>query len=201
MGKNITDLNQCKKKIRSIYALINSKLNIQKIILATRMSYMYNIGFGKVDGGNIHYNYYLEGFFKNKQEYNHKEMFFNTIEKTFEYFQNNKTIDFYYLMDNPELGFEPSSKCLLRPFNIFKNDCLLPLESYMNRAGEYRSFIYELSKKYNNINILDPKNLYCDDKYCYVIKDDKMLYADNNHHSVDGSIKQAKFFIDKMINK
>ncbi|MBD3775482.1 MAG: hypothetical protein IE921_18175, partial [Rhodobacteraceae bacterium] len=36
MGKNINDLNQCKKKIYTIYELINSKLDIQKVILTTR---------------------------------------------------------------------------------------------------------------------------------------------------------------------
>ncbi len=33
MGKNIDDLNQCKKKIDTTYELINSKLDIQKVIL------------------------------------------------------------------------------------------------------------------------------------------------------------------------
>jgi len=46
MGKNIKDLNRCNKKITSIYEVINSKLDIQKIILTTRMGYMYDIGFG-----------------------------------------------------------------------------------------------------------------------------------------------------------
>ncbi len=193
MGKNIDDLNQCKKKIDTIYELINSKLDIEKVILTTRMGYIYNMGFGVVDGGGKSWNYYYEDFFKNKNDYNQKENFFDVVEKTFLYFENNKKVKFYYLMENPELGFSPKN-CLIRPFDLFPNNCRLTLDSYLNRAGEYRSFIYKLSQKYRNTNILDPKDMYCDDKYCYAIKENKMLYADDDHHSIDGSLRQARYF-------
>lgn len=199
MGKTIDDLNQCKKKIDATYELINSKLDIQKVIFTTRMGYMYDIGFGVVDDGGKPWNYHYEDFFKNKNDYNQKENFFDVVEKTFLYFENNKKINFYYLMENPELGFSPKN-CMIRPFNLFSNTCRLPLDSYLNRANEYRNFIYQLSQKYKNINILDPKNMYCDDKYCYAIKDNKMLYADDDHHSIDGSILQAEYFMKRVIN-
>jgi hypothetical protein len=32
------------------------------------------------------------------------------------------------------------------------------------------------------------------------MRDEKMLYADDDHHSVDGSIIQAKYFIDKIFS-
>lgn len=198
MGKNINDLNQCKKKIDATYELINSKLDIQKVIFTTRMGYMYDIGFGVVDDGGKPWNYHYEDFFKNKNDYNQKEKFFDVVEKTFKYFEYNQKVKFYYLMENPELGFSPKN-CMIRPFDLFPNNCRLPLESYLNRSGEYRNFIYDLSKKYKNINILDPKNMYCDDKYCYAIKDGKMLYADD-HHSMDGSLEQARYFIKRVIN-
>jgi len=197
MGKNMKDLNKCKKKINTIYKLIHSKLDIQKVILVTRFGYMYDMGFGLIDGGGKPYGYHYEDFFKNKQNYNQKEIFFDVVEKTFLYF-NNKRFDFYYLMGNPELGFSPKS-CMVRPFNLFKNNCKLPLNFYLSRASEYRNFIHKLSLKYKNINILDPKDLYCDNKYCYAIKDGEMLYADDDHHSVVGSLKQAKYFIDKLV--
>ncbi len=199
MGKNIDDLNQCKEKIDTTYKLINSKLDVQKVILTTRMGYIYDIGFGVVDGGGKPWNYHFEDFFKNKNDYNQKEIFFDVVEKTFLYFENNKKVKFYYLMENPELGFSPKN-CMGRPFDLFPNNCRLPLDSYLNRASEYRDFIYKLSRKYKNINILDPKDMYCDDKYCYAIKDGKMLYADDDHHSLDGSLEQAKYFIDDLFS-
>jgi hypothetical protein len=199
MGKNIDDLNQCKSKINTTYELINSKLDIQNIILITRMSYMYDIGFGVVDGGGKPWNYHYEEFFINQNNYNQKQNFFELVEKTFSYFEDNKKVNFYYLIENPELGFSPKN-CMVRPFDLFPNNCRLTLESYLNRAGEYRDFIYKLSQKYKNIDILDPKDMYCDDKYCYAIKDGKMLYADDDHHSLDGSLEQAKYFMDYLIS-
>ena len=199
MGKNINDLNQCQKKIDTTYELINSKLDIQKVILTTRMGYIYDIGFGVVDDGGKPWNYHYEGFFTNQNNYNQKQNFFEVVEKTFSYFENNKKVEFYYLMENPELGFSPKN-CMIRPFNLFPNNCILTLDSYLNRAGEYRKFIYNLSKKYKNINIIDPKDMYCDDKYCYAIKNGKMLYADDDHHSLNGSLEQAKYFMKSIID-
>ena len=197
MGQNWKDLNQCKRKIDAIYKLLNSKLNIKKIIFATRAPvYMYGLGYGKVDGGDKrpYSGSKLESFFINQARWNQKKEFLANIERTFKYFNKIKKIRFYYLMEDPELGFSPKN-CIARPLNLFPNNCKLPLASYINRSREYRDFIYNLSKKYKNIKILDPKDIYCDNKYCYAIRDDKMLYADDDHHSIDGSIIQAKYFI------
>uniref|UniRef100_UPI004048C116 SGNH hydrolase domain-containing protein n=1 Tax=Aliarcobacter sp. TaxID=2321116 RepID=UPI004048C116 len=130
--------------------------------------------------------------------YQYNELF-EVIEKTFLYFNIDKKVKFYYLMENPEFGFSPKN-CMVRPFDLFPNTCRLTLDSYLNRAGEYRDFIYNLSKKYTNTNILDPKDMYCDDKYCYAIRNNKMLYADDDHHSLDGSLEQAKYFINDLFS-
>lgn len=193
MGKNIQDLKECEKKIDIAYKIIGSSLNIEKVIFTSRMGYMYDVGFGIVDDGGKPWNYHYDSFFKNISQYNQKEEFFQVVEKTFSFFDNNKKINFYYLMENPELGFSPRN-CVERPFGLFEVNCKLPLNDYINRSKEYREFIYELSKKYKSINILDPKDMYCDDKYCYAIKDGKMLYADDDHHSLDGSLEQAQYF-------
>jgi len=46
MGNNLENLQECRKKIENIYKLINSDLNIEKVILTSRMGYMYDTGFG-----------------------------------------------------------------------------------------------------------------------------------------------------------
>ena len=48
----------------------------------------------------------------------------------------------------------------------------------MDRSKGYRDFVFELSRKYKNINVVDPLNVYCDDKYCYAIRNGKILYAE-----------------------
>jgi len=198
MGKNIEDLKKCQEKIDSIYKLLDSKIKIKKVILATRANcYIYDKGYGIVDGGNKKYNYHYKEFFNGKDSYNQKRIFFMNLDNTFSYF-NAKKYTFYYLMENPELGFLPEN-CVKRPFGLFtEKSCKILFDCYINRSILYRKTVYLVEKKYKNINILDPKDLYCDNTYCYAIRYGKMLYADDDHHSIDGSIFQANYFEKKV---
>jgi hypothetical protein len=199
MGENNQDILVCQNKIDNIYNLLNSTLDIKKIIFTTRMGYIYDSGFGIEAIGNKKWNYHFEEYFINKNIYNQKETFFEVLENTFKYFNSKEKYKFYYLMANPELGFNPEN-CMVRPFKLFSSTCKLKIDEFINRQKEYRNFVYTISKKYKNIIILDPKNLYCDDKYCYAIIDGKMMYADDDHHSIEGSIIQAKYFESKIFN-
>ena len=197
MGKNLKDLEQCQKKIDDIYRFIETLPHLKKVILVTRgTEYMNDIGYGVVDDGGKPLNYHFNDFFTHKTSYNQKEKFFQVLKNTFTFFEKKENIDFYYLLENPELGFLPKN-CMERPFQVFPTQCKLKYRDYMQRAGEYRNKVYTTKKKYPAITILDPKDLYCDDSYCYAVKNGKMLYADDDHHSVDGSIEQAKYLIEK----
>jgi len=199
MGKNIADIKKCEKKILDIQAVIKQIPKLQKVIFATRgTEYMNDIGYGIVDDGGKPLNYHFKEFFTNKTFYNQKEKFFKVLENTFRQYNKNHKFDFYYLLEDPELGFSPKN-CMERPFNIFPSACKLKFTDYITRAGEYRKRIRQVSKKYPNIHILDPKDLYCDNSYCYAVRDGKMLYADDDHHSIDGSVMQAKYFIKDII--
>jgi peptidoglycan/LPS O-acetylase OafA/YrhL len=200
MGKNIKVVNECKQKIKSQYEMIEKISNLNKILFIARgPAYMYGIGFGVVDGGDKkpYSGSNFENYFTDKNNWNQKKQFFKGIENLFYKFNNNKKL--YFLLENPELGFSPKN-CMTRPFDIFPSNCRISLNKYLKRAGEYRKVVKKLAIKYKNITLLDPKKLYCDEEYCYAIKDGKILYADDDHHSIDGSITQAKYFIDKIFN-
>ena len=200
MGKNLKDVEQCQEKIDNIYKFIKTMPNLKKVILVTRGTvYMNDIGYGVVDNEGKPLNYHFKDFFTHKTSYDQKEMFLKVLGNTFKSFEQNKNIDFYYLLENPELGFLPKN-CIERPFQVFPTQCKLKYRDYIKRAGEYRNKVYATKKKYPALTILDPKDLYCDDSYCYAVKNGKMLYADDDHHSVDGSIMQAEYFIDKIVN-
>lgn len=66
--------------------------------------------------------------------------------------------------------------------------------------GGYKSRMINLSKNYKNILVIDIEEAFCDQNYCYGIKDEKMLYADDDHLSIEGSIHQAKFILEKVDN-
>jgi len=201
MGKNIADIQKCEKKILDIQTVINNIPNLKKVIFVTRGSiYMYDIGYGVVDSGGKPLNYHFKEFFTKKSSYDQKEKFFEVLNDTFKQYNKKNKFDFYYLLENPELGFSPKS-CMRRPFDVFPSECKISYGAYLTRAGEYRSKVKKMSRKYPNITILDPKDLYCDNLYCYAIKDGKMLYADDDHHSIDGSTIQARYFIKDIITQ
>lgn len=199
-AKNLNKLKQCKKKINSIYEFIKKfDENIEMIIYIARgPKVMYNIGFGVVDGGLKPSNAFFEEYYIDNVNYNHKDTYFKKLDKTFRFF-DSKAFEFYYVLENPELGFHPKN-CMTRPFGIFPNECKITFEKYFERQSEYRTKTTEITNNYQNIKLFDPEKLYCNDKYCYAIKDAKMLYADDDHHSVDGSILQAKYFMDEFIS-
>lgn len=199
-AKSLNKLKECKKKIDSIYEFIEKfNENIEKIIYIARgPKYIYNIGFGVVDDGLKPSNAFFEEYYIDNANYNHKDTYFKKLDKTFRFF-DSKDFEFYYILENPELGFHPKN-CMTRPFDIFPNECKVTFEKYFERQNEYRTKTANMVNNYQNIKLLDPEKLYCNDRYCYAIKDGKMLYADDDHHSVDGSIVQAKYFINKMLS-
>jgi len=201
MGRNLKEVKECREKIDNIYTLLNDNLNIKKIIFITRATKnMLGNGFGIIDDQKpvAYTGAKFENYFTDKKHWNQKKEFLNNIEKLFKKYNNSK-VKFYYIMEDPELGFDPKN-CMMRPFDIFPSNCKIKLEAFLNRQKEYRTFVYKISKKYPNITILDPKNFYCDGKYCYAMKNGKMLYADDDHQSVDGSIMQAKYFENEIFN-
>jgi hypothetical protein len=192
-------LMKYKELINAISKLIENKnIHISKVIFITRGPvYMYGKGFGEVEKtAKTHF----ESFYENPANYDQKKEFIKALNFTFKYF-DERNIKFYYVIDNPELGFFPGKKCIPRPFNIFpQKNCRITLVSYLKRASEYRNIVYSLAKNYKNVVILDPINVFCDEKYCYAMKNGKLLYKDDDHVSLDGSFELAKFLIDKIVN-
>lgn len=198
MGKNINDVKKCEQKISDIYTIFDNLPKLEKVVFATRgPCYIYDIGYGIIANGGKPSNYRFKDFFTTIIDYNQENIFFRVQEDTVSFF-NNRNIEFYYLLENPELGFHPKN-CMARPFDIFSNDCKMSYEEYFKRQNKYRTKTFELAKQYQNITILDVENLFCSGQFCYAMRDDKMLYADGDHHSIDGSIEQAKYLINQKL--
>jgi hypothetical protein len=147
----------------------------------------------KVENSGLKYKEY----FNDKENWKQKEQFLRSIESLFDRFNNKK--DLYFVLENPDLDFSLDI-CMKRPFDIFytKSVCGLKYGSYMKRFKEYRDYIYKVSKKYKDVTIFDPEDLYCDEEYCYAIRYGTLLYRDDDHHSIDGSKVQAKYFLNNI---
>ncbi len=195
IGRNEEKINECKNKIENTYDFLEKKKNITKVILITRgQYYAKNRGFGTIDGGHIEKGFKHKAYLTDKNSYNLEEEFYRSVKKTFAYFSKKKNIEFYYLLENPELGFSPIDY-MERPFlnkELSNSKNKVSYDEYNKRQEEYRKRIYDISKSFPSITILDPEPIFCDTSFCYAIKNDKMLYRDDDHLSIEGSILQAE---------
>ena len=115
----------------------------------------------------------------------------------FEYFKGlQRTIDtlktsnvaLFYVTENPELRFQARS-CLPRPFNsYFSKKCEQALNVVLARQRYYRN---ELSKL-EGVTILDANKAFCNkNDICFAVNSqNQLLYADDDHLSVIGSVWQ-----------
>lgn len=202
MGENEKKLERCQYKIDEIYSFLDKATFVKKIIFITRGTvYETDKGFGLADGGDIPRGYKYTSYFTNSKNYQHKEEFYKAVDKTFDYLQKKTNIDVYYLFENPELGFSPRDY-MDRPFvkvdNQFKNK--LSFTSYEKRQLEYRKNIEKIHSHYPYIQLLDNRVIFCDRDFCYSIIGDKMLYSDDDHLSMEGSLLQAMALKSQIFN-
>jgi len=153
---------------------------------------MYEKGFGEIDKtGENKYSAYFSG----NEAYKPESIYMKSMDMSLSYLvKQGKEV--YVFLENPELGFSPKS-CINRPFGLVANPCVVSLEEYKQRMSAYRSDIMAIVEEYENAHILDPEPLLCDNKNCYARIKGKMLYADDDHFSVEGS----RYIARKMINK
>lgn len=179
---------------------IMKEYKFKQIFFITRgPKYITKEGFGLVDNEESVQNlkfYQIDS--QDNTKMSHSERFYDNTDKTFDYL-NSLGIPIYYIFENPELGFSPKN-CLKRPFNMFPNECKIEYEKYYNRMFEYKQKILQMAKKYSNVSVLDVEDTFCDERYCYALKDGNMLYLDDDHLSLKGSELQAKNLINKVFD-
>ncbi len=61
-----------------------------------------------------------------------------------------------------------------------------PLSKFEKQL-EYAAIIKNAVKKYQNVSYFDPFQYLCDSQNCYFVKDQKLLYADEDHLNITGS--------------
>jgi len=101
-----------------------------------------------------------------------------------------------YVMDNPELGFYPQVCVDSRPLHLSssktKTPCAVSRKEFDERNREYRELVFSVLKDFPSVQIFDAAAQLCDDKWCWAMKDGKMLYRDDDHLSIEGSRYIAK---------
>lgn len=183
----ITDAekDRCSNKINQILGSLIREKSIEKVFIATRGP-VYITGHGFGPSKNM-YNSAVEIKSIHSQGLDTSgEIFFNGLSKTIDLIQKSKKKVSYFL-ENPELGMHPKN-CLGRPLAF--NDrigCDVNFSVYKTRMDDYRTGVFYMKNNYPSLLILDPEPLFCDGRVCTGIKNDKLLYADDDHLSAEGS--------------
>jgi len=104
--------------------------------------------------------------------------------------------DIFYLLENPELDFDPKD-ALPRPF-VKTHNMFVSRQLYDLRMQKYNNTVRGAIG--NQITVLDPRDALCNRSECRFF-DRRLLYADDDHFSVYGSYQIIKHFEDQIFEK
>jgi peptidoglycan/LPS O-acetylase OafA/YrhL len=118
------------------------------------------------------------------------------MRNTFQQLLNaNKQVVFVF--DIPKLDFRPIA-CNKRPWRISgqtaKSPCAIQRTHVDKYQKQFRTLAAEVLLEFPAITVWDPNTAFCDNQYCWAIKDDKMLYRDNNHLNKTGALYLSDYF-------
>jgi hypothetical protein len=95
-----------------------------------------------------------------------------------------------FVLDNPELGFDLKTCVDVRPFRIspkVRYPCAVSRQAFDERNREYRALVTKVLRKFPQVVLVDAAKPFCDDKWCWAMRDGKLLYHDDEHVSLDGA--------------
>ena len=105
-------------------------------------------------------------------------------------FLSKQNYPVHFVIDVPTLPFYPSS-CAGRSFGLFARyeSCKITREYYEQSVKIYKQIINSLAKEFPKINVVDPINALCDEKFCYAFDGKKPLYGDSHHLNLEGEMR------------
>ena len=120
----------------------------------------------------------------------HEDIFALAMRETLEKMvKTGKQIIF--VIDTPELGFDPKSCLHNRPFRLMdtvRSPCAIEKKAFNSRTEIYYAVIKKVLKDFPSVKVFSPSKYLCDEKYCWAIREGEMLFRDENHLSHKGSL-------------
>jgi peptidoglycan/LPS O-acetylase OafA/YrhL len=153
---------------------IANEESIDTVIMVSRGPFYINDG----------WNYYL---INDRKITNKIDVFERGMRDTLDLMMaNNKKV--FFLIDNPEVGFNPNKCQNSRPLSIRRSfDCSISRAAYDTRHMEYRRLVFRVMKDYPSVVIFDQAAYLCDEFTCRFKNGSSVLYGDDDHLSVAGS--------------
>lgn len=96
-----------------------------------------------------------------------------------------------FLLDNPELGFDPRNCVDSRPLRLthknLRTPCALSRATFEERNRDYRALVTKVLADFPQTILVDGAKSLCDDQWCWAMKDGELLYLDDDHLSIYGA--------------
>ena len=91
--------------------------------------------------------------------------------------------------DSPSFPFNPIECIMPRPFSVDKIPrCKIDLKLYLKQHQQSWSVIERVITKHKHTAFFNPESLFCNGVECSMRRNDKLLFRDNDHLSIDGSV-------------
>lgn len=95
------------------------------------------------------------------------------------------------VLDVPELGFHASHCVVGRPLGLrtLRTPCAIDRRSFDARNTDYRNMVIRVLRRYPAVRFFDASQLFCDTRQCIAKSNDTLLYSDDDHLSLAGSLR------------
>lgn len=196
-GRNEAEKSACAASIEKILSAIESDQRIAAVVLATRgPQYIDGTGFGPVEA---HYTYPPLAAWGAASAVGHDAatVFESGLGKTMQRLAHKK-IPLVYLLQVPELGV-PAHNCVDRPLALtgLHAGCVVARSVYESRMLVYRQRVERVTAQVPSLDVVDPLPVFCDALQCMGMRDERLLYADDNHISLVGASELAPLIFQK----
>ncbi len=89
-----------------------------------------------------------------------------------------------FVKDNPNLNFNPLRCISRRPVKAMENvrvPCAMDRREFDNTTAEHRAAIDAIIAPFPDLIVFDSKRYLCNKRFCWAMKDGKLLYRDSHH--------------------
>jgi len=192
----------CPKIINAALEFAISSPEIKTVILAGRYTVsVEGTGFGEMDAA-LSRRYFEIRDTKNPEVTDPKDVFGNAMARTIKKLHAaGKSIIF--MQQVPELDFDPKSCVRLRP-GIFweesRTPCAVSRKKVEERQRGYRKIVAMLLANHPYVQTVNPTEGLCDNAWCYAKVGGEVLYRDNHHLNLTGSLFLSKRLARRIMN-
>lgn len=176
---------ECLAHTQKAFSWVAENTSIKKVIIATRGTiYITGSGYGIAESRMRKLNIQPVNSHNNAQP---QQLFKDSYQQLIDALnQAGKQVTI--VSENPELGID-ASYCIPRPLSMREPvNCSLPLSLVLERQEAYRKAISQLK----GATVIDSLNYLCPDDTCKVFHNGVLLYSDDDHLSVYGSLYLAE---------